>query len=70
MNPEYHAQTKHIDIKYHYTREQILLQSIQLQYVNMHAQIADILTKPLTPEQFRKLRDTMLTGDSSSPLET
>ena len=50
MNPEYHAQTKHIDIKYHYTREQILLQSIQLQYVNMHAQIADILTKPLTPE--------------------
>jgi hypothetical protein len=70
MNPEFHAQTKHIDIKYHYTREQILLQSIQLQYINTHVQLADILTKPLTPEQFRRLRDSLLTGVSSSPLET
>ena len=66
MNPEFHAQTKHIDIKYHYTREQILLQSIQLQYVNTHHQIADILTKPLPPGQFRQLRDIMLTGVSST----
>ena len=70
INPEFHAQTKHIDIKYHYTREQILLQSIQLQYINTHVQIVDILTKPLPPEQFGRLRDSILTGDSSSPLVT
>ena len=70
MNTEFHAQTKHIDIKYHYTREQILLRSIQLQYVNTHVQLVDILTKPLTPDQFRRLRDSLLTGVSSSPLVT
>ena len=70
MNPEFHAHTKHIDIKYHYTREQILLQSIQLQYVNTYAQLADILMKPLTPEQFRRLRASMLTDVSPSLSET
>ena len=70
MNPEFHAHTKHIDIKYHYTREQILLQSIRLQYVNTHEQLADILTKPLTPDQFRRLRASLLTDDSPSPSET
>ena len=52
MNLEFHAHTKHIDIKYHYTREQILLQSIRLQYVNTHDQIANILTKPLIQTGF------------------
>lgn len=70
MNPEFHAHTKYIDIKYHYTREQILLQSIRLQYVNTQVQLADILTKPLTPDQFRRLRDSLLTDASHSPSET
>ena len=70
MNHEFRAHTKHIDIKYHYTREQILLQSIRLQYVNTHAQLADILTKQLTPDQFHKLRANLLTDDSPSPSET
>jgi hypothetical protein len=50
INPEFHANTKHIDIKYHYTREEIVLHSIRLQYIHTTAQIADLLTKPLTPD--------------------
>ena len=69
-NPEFHVHTKHIDIKYHYTREQILLQSIRLWYVSTHDQIVDILTKPLTPDQFRRLRASMLTDVYPSHSET
>ena len=46
MNPKLHAHTKHIDIKYHYTKERILLQSIRLHYVKTNDQIGDILMKP------------------------
>lgn len=65
MNLEFHANTKHIDIKYHYTREQILLQSIRLRLINTHDQIADILTEPLSPYQFRRLHATNFHPSSS-----
>ena len=69
-NPKFHAHNKDIDIKYHYIREQILLQSIRLQFVNTHDQIVDIVTKPLNPNQFRRLQASMLTDVYPSPCET
>ena len=55
LNPEFHANTKHIDIKFHYTRKEIIRQSIHLKYINIVKQRVDILTKAITPYQFRKL---------------
>jgi hypothetical protein len=63
LNPEFHASTKHIDIKFHYTRNEIIRQSIYLKYINTSAQIADILTKAIIPYQFRKLRTLILTDN-------
>jgi len=46
-NPTFHKRTKHIDIKYHFTREQIEKKLISVKYIPTDLQLADILTKPL-----------------------
>eukprot|EP00253_Pinus_taeda_P034837 PITA_34837 len=46
-NPVMHSKTKHIPIKYHFLREQVLAQKVKLEYVPSKEQVADILTKPL-----------------------
>ena len=46
-NPQHHARTKHIDIQYHYVRELILNQHVNLIYCPTEIMAADILTKPL-----------------------
>lgn len=44
-NPEFHKRTKHIDIAYHFTREAIENQYIQVCRVATKQQLADSLTK-------------------------
>eukprot|EP00253_Pinus_taeda_P008949 PITA_08949 len=51
-NPVMHSKTKHIPIKYHFLREQVLEQKVKLEYVPSKEQVADILTKPLPRETF------------------
>ena len=46
-NPTHHNRNKHIDVKYHYIREQVANQSVKLQYRNTSEMTADILTKSL-----------------------
>ena len=51
-NPEHHKQTKHIDIRYHWLREQIARGHVNYQWLPTGAMAADGLTKPLTPDKF------------------
>eukprot|EP00253_Pinus_taeda_P004898 PITA_04898 len=55
-NPVMHSKTKHISIKYHFLREQVLEQKVKLEYVPSKEQVVDILTKPLPRETFEYLR--------------
>jgi len=50
-----HSKTKHIPIKYHFLREQVLEQKVKLEYVPSSEQIADIVTKPLPRDTFEYL---------------
>ena len=59
VNPEFHSRTKHVDVKFHFLREQVVLHTIDIQYLPTQQQIADIMTKALTPDQFRRLRDLL-----------
>ena len=58
-NPVMHSKTKHIPIKYHFLREQVLEQKVKLEYVPSKEQVADIFTKPLPKEAFKYLRQKL-----------
>lgn len=55
-NPTSHKRSKHIDIKYHFSREQIKLKNIMLKHISTGMQIADAMTKGLPTPQFLNLR--------------
>eukprot|EP00253_Pinus_taeda_P031608 PITA_31608 len=65
-NPIMHSKTKHIPIKYHFLREQVLEQKVKLEYVPSKEQVVDILTKPLPRETFEYLRQKLGVVDVSS----
>jgi hypothetical protein len=46
-NPSGHNRTKHIDLKYHYTRNLVARKEVKVQYCPTSGMTADILTKPL-----------------------
>ena len=55
-----HARTKHIDIKYHFIRDEISSKRVKLQWISTQKQKADIFTKGLTTELFNKFRSMLV----------
>jgi len=58
-NPVFHQRSKHIDIRYHFLRDQVRKNMIKLEYCKSEDQIADIFTKPLKINVFIKLRNLL-----------
>lgn len=52
----FHDCSKHIDVRYHYIRECIEEDRVQLESIGTTEQLADMLTKALGKEHFCKLR--------------
>lgn len=52
-----HSKTKHIPIKYHFLREQVVEQIVKLEYIPTKEKIVEIFTKPLAREVFEYLRN-------------
>lgn len=53
----FHRRTKHIEVQYHWIREQVEKKTIILRHISNHHMFADVLTKPLHPgplNEFRK----------------
>jgi hypothetical protein len=55
-NPVMHSKTKHIDVRYHFLRDNVEKGKIKLSYIPTEFQLADILTKPLDSSRFAFLR--------------
>jgi hypothetical protein len=51
--------SKHIHTRYFHTKERVEAGEVDIEYVPTEDMIADILTKPLQGDQFRKLRDLL-----------
>ena len=64
-NPVMHSKMKHIPIKYHFLREQVVEKNIRVEYVGTKEQVADIFTKSLPWEAFEYLRQRI--GVISTP---
>lgn len=60
-NPVFHQWQKHIDVQFHFVREEIESGRMAISYTKTEHQIADILTKPLTRERFIGLKRLILT---------
>ena len=53
----HHDRTKHINIRYHWIRDEIEAKRIQMRYINTSKQPADILTKALSRPSYTTLRE-------------
>ena len=58
-NPVQNARTKHIERQVHFVQHHIKQGRISLNFVKSKDQLADILTKPLTPQRFKEMRETL-----------
>jgi hypothetical protein len=56
-NELHHKRTKHIDIRYHFVRQNIKEKNIKVKWIQTENQLADILTKGLGKNIFTKLRN-------------
>ncbi|GJZ89913.1 hypothetical protein Tco_0661840 [Tanacetum coccineum] len=50
-----HSRAKHIDVRYHFIKEQVENGIVELYFVQTEYQLADIFTKPLPKERFNFL---------------
>ncbi|GKG00941.1 hypothetical protein Tco_0305646, partial [Tanacetum coccineum] len=55
VNPVQHSRTKHIDVRYHFIKEQVEKGIIELVFVGTEYQLADLFTKALSEDRFKYL---------------
>ena len=54
-NPVNHQRNKHIDVKYHFIRDQVSKGAVELKYCPTNSMLADVLTKAVDKQQFNLL---------------
>ena len=55
-NDKHHQRTKHINVRHHFIRQLVEEGTILLSWVPSEEQLADILTKPLGPTIFKRIK--------------
>ncbi|GJZ70800.1 hypothetical protein Tco_0634651, partial [Tanacetum coccineum] len=54
-NPVQHSRTKHIDVRYHFIKEHVENGIVELFFVGIEYQLADLLTTTLSKDRFKYL---------------
>jgi hypothetical protein len=60
MNKGMVTKLKHMNIRFHFIKDEVRNHFIKLQHIKTKQQLADILTKKLTPKPFKFLRDQLV----------
>jgi hypothetical protein len=58
-NPIAHGRSKHIELRFHYLREQVNNGNLTLEHCRSEDQVADLFTKVVTVKVFQRVRDQM-----------
>ena len=58
-HPIHHHRTKHIDIRYHFIRDNISNKFIKVEYVPTSHNVADLMTKPATKIKLQHFKDRL-----------
>jgi hypothetical protein len=56
-NPISHGRSKHIELRFHYLRDQVTKGLLNMKHRRSEFQIDDVLTKSVQIEVFKRLRD-------------
>ena len=59
-NPVFHAESKHIEVDYHFVKEKVLNWDILLKFISTHDQVTDLFTKGLPSAQFLALKSKLM----------
>ncbi|RVX10690.1 Retrovirus-related Pol polyprotein from transposon RE2 [Vitis vinifera] len=51
-NPVFHARTKHVEVHYHFIKEKVLEEEVELKQIKSEDQVADLFTKGLSGSKF------------------
>jgi hypothetical protein len=62
-NLVFHARTKHIEIDFHFVREQVARKLLDVRFIHSGDQVADGFTKPLLERLLVKFRDNLNLGE-------
>jgi transposase InsO family protein len=61
-NPTSHQRMKHVDVRFHFIREQVANGEVRIQYCPTSQNVADILTKPLSAEVIARHKQSLGVG--------
>ena len=51
--------TKHVEVHYHFIREKVLQDKVEMLYIKMNNQVADLFTKSLSIEKFQEFQQQL-----------
>ncbi|XP_068663100.1 secreted RxLR effector protein 161-like [Aristolochia californica] len=60
-NPVFHARTKHVEVHYHFIREKVLQEEIEMRRIKTDDQVANLFTKSLSTCKFEMFRGQLST---------
>jgi hypothetical protein len=56
-NPVFHKRMRHLEKRHHFLRDHIEKGDIEMRYIDIERQLADIFTKPLDTSRFAALQE-------------